>query len=100
MINDSSLERWGRLENKGLDQQFVQEIIKGSVSKDHVHLFVSIPPYLSISNLIWSLKEKTSEELLSEYKKLLRQFWGRHMQRRAYFAASSGNVTDKVLWST
>jgi uncharacterized protein YerC len=29
MINDSSLERWGRLEHKGLDQQFLQEIIKG-----------------------------------------------------------------------
>ena len=29
MINNSSLERWGRLENKGLDQQFVQEIIRG-----------------------------------------------------------------------
>ena len=29
MINDSSLERWGRLEHKGLDQQFLQKIIKG-----------------------------------------------------------------------
>ena len=26
------------------------EIIKGSISKDHVHLFISVPPYLSISN--------------------------------------------------
>lgn len=29
------------------------EIIKGSISKDHVHLFVSVPPYLSISDPIW-----------------------------------------------
>jgi uncharacterized protein YerC len=29
MINDSSLERWGRLEHKSLDQQFVREIVQG-----------------------------------------------------------------------
>jgi hypothetical protein len=29
MINNSSLDRWNRLESKGLDQQFVNEIIHG-----------------------------------------------------------------------
>jgi putative transposase len=28
------------------------EILKGHVSKDHVHLFVSVPPHLSVSQLI------------------------------------------------
>jgi putative transposase len=28
------------------------EIIKGSISKDHVHLFVSVPPHLSVSRLM------------------------------------------------
>ena len=44
------------------------EIIKGSIAKDHVHLFVSVPPYLSISKVMQSLKGKTSHKLLSEYK--------------------------------
>lgn len=26
-----------------------------------------------------------------------RQFWGRHIWARGYFAASSGNVTDEVI---
>jgi putative transposase len=73
------------------------EIIKGSISKDHVHLFVSVPPYLSISKLMQSLKGKTSYKLLSEYKDLSKQFWGRHIWGRGYFAASSGNVTDEVI---
>ena len=73
------------------------EIIKGSIAKDHIHLFVSVPPYLSISKLMQSLKGKTSHKLLSEYKELSRQFWGRHMWGRGYFAASSGNVTDEVI---
>jgi hypothetical protein len=29
MINNSSCERWDRLENKSLDQQFVREIVQG-----------------------------------------------------------------------
>ena len=29
MINNSSYERWDRLENKSLDQQFLQEIVRG-----------------------------------------------------------------------
>lgn len=73
------------------------DIIKGSISKDHVHLFISVPPFLSVSKLVQSLKGKTSYKLLSEYKELSRQFWGRHIWGRGYFAASSGTVTDEVI---
>ena len=73
------------------------EIVTGSISKDHVHLFVSVPPYLSISKLMQSLKGKTSYKLLSEYKEISRQFWGRLIWGRGYFAASSGNVTDEII---
>ena len=73
------------------------EIIKGHVSKDHLHLLVSVPPHISISKLLQRLKGKTSRKLLGEYKRLARQFWGRHLWARGYFAASSGNVTDDVI---
>ncbi len=73
------------------------DIITGSISKDHVHLFLSVPPFLSVSKLMQSLKGKTSYKLLSEYKELSKQFWGRHIWGRGYFAASSGNVTDEVI---
>ena len=73
------------------------EIIKGHVSKDHVHIFVSSPPHMSISQLVQSIKGKTSRKLMMEYKSLNRTFWGRHIWARGYFAASSGNVTDEVI---
>ena len=73
------------------------EIIKGHVSKDHVHLLVSVPPYLSVSKIMQSIKGKTSRKLLMEFKTLSKQFWGRHLWARGYFAASSGNVTDEVI---
>jgi putative transposase len=73
------------------------EIIKGHVSKDHVHLFVSVPPQLSISKVMGRIKGKTSRKMLNEYRRLSKEFWGRHLWARGYFAASSGNVTDEVI---
>ena len=73
------------------------EILKGHVSRDHVHVLLSVPPHLSVSQLVQSLKGKTSRKLLMEYKSLSRAFWGRHIWARGYFVASSGNVTDEVI---
>lgn len=73
------------------------EILKGHVSKDHVHLFVSAPPYISVSKLMQYLKGKTSRKMMMEFAVLRRQFWGRHIWARGYFVASSGNVTDEVI---
>ena len=73
------------------------DILKGHVSKDHVHLFVSIPPQLPVSKLAGRVKGKTSRKLLAENRRLAKEFWGRHLWARGYFAASSANVTDEVI---
>jgi putative transposase len=73
------------------------QIIRGHVSKDHVHIMVSVPPYISVSKLVQSLKGRTSRKLLDEYKSLKRAFWGQHLWARGYFVASSGNVTDEII---
>lgn len=72
-------------------------IMKGHVAKDHLHLFVSIPPQVTISRLIQWLKGKTAYKLLGEFPHLQKQFWGRHLWARGYFCCSSGNVTDEVI---
>ena len=72
-------------------------ILRGHVSKDHVHMFVSKPPRLSESKLVQRIKGKTSYKMMREFKTLQQQFWGRHLWARGYFVASSGNVTDEVI---
>ncbi len=39
-------------------------ILKGHISKDHVHLLVSIPPRVTISRLVQRLKGKSAYKLL------------------------------------
>ena len=73
------------------------EILRGHVSKDHVHLFVSCPPYISPSGLMQKVKGKSSRKLLMEFSHLRKTFWGRHLWARGFFVASSGNVTDEVI---
>jgi putative transposase len=73
------------------------QIIKGHVSKDHVHMFVSIPPQVTISRLMQWLKGKTAHHLMAEFPHIKKQFWGRHLWGRGYFCCSSGNVTDEMV---
>lgn len=73
------------------------QILKGHVSKDHVHIFISTPPQFSISKVAQYLKGKTSRKLLQEFKRLNKQFWGQHLWSRGYFAVSSGTITDELI---
>ena len=72
-------------------------IVKGHVSKDHVHLLVSVPPKLSVSELVKRLKGRSSRKMLEEFGELRKLYWGRHLWARGYFAASTGNVTDEII---
>lgn len=72
-------------------------IMRGHVSRDHVHLFVSAPPQLSVSQLLQYIKGKSSRQLQQEYPSLRKRYWGRHLWARGYFCATSGTVTDEML---
>jgi putative transposase len=82
---------------RGICKEHEVEIIKGHISQDHIHLFVSVPPHLAISKLVQYLKGKSSYKMLAEHKQLSKMFWGRHLWGRGYFVATSGNITDEVI---
>ncbi len=50
------------------------EILAGHVGCDHIHLLVSVPPYLSASKLVQYLKGNSSRKLQMEYKEPNKQF--------------------------
>ena len=72
-------------------------IVSGHVSVDHVHLLVSVPPQIAVSELVQRLKGRSSRRLLDEFGELKRQYWGGHLWARGYFAVSTGNVTDEII---
>ena len=73
------------------------QILAGNIRMDHVHMLLSIPPQLSISKLLQRLKGTSSRKLLQQNKRLQKEYWGRHLWARGYFAVSTGNVTDEII---
>ncbi len=71
-------------------------IYAGAINREHIHMLIGIPPYLSVSRAVQFLKGKSSHKLLSEYASLKKRYWGQHLWARGYWVASSGNVTDEV----
>ena len=72
-------------------------ILKGVISKDHVHIHIEYSPSKSISNLVKRLKGRTSRRLQEEYPELGKKYWGRHFWAIGYGVWSTGNITDKMV---
>ena len=73
------------------------QILKGVVSKDHVHIHIEYPPSLSVSNLVKRLKGRTSRILQNEFPGLKQKYWGRHFWAVGYGAWSTGQITDEMV---
>ena len=73
------------------------EIIRGNVASNHVHIYVSVPPFLSISKLIQLIKGKSSRKIQQEFPELRKRYWGQHFWAIGYFVRTTGNVTDEMI---
>ena len=73
------------------------QIVKGVLSTDHVHMFVSIPPHLALSKAMQRIKGRSSRRIQMEYPELRKRYWGRRFWARGYFSTTSGNVTDDII---
>jgi putative transposase len=73
------------------------QILKGVVSKVHVHMYIEYPPSISLSMLVKKLKGKTSRLLQIEFPKLKQRYWGRHFWAVGYGAWSTDNISDEMV---
>ena len=71
-------------------------IIEGAVCIDYVHLCVSIPPKISISNFMGYLKGKSALMIYDKHpgqrSKYNKSFWA-----RGYYVATIGNITEEAI---
>lgn len=73
------------------------KIIKGSISKEHVHMLVSCPSTLSPSRIVQYLKGRSSHLIQDEFPELKKRYWGQHIWSRGYFCATIGNVDEETI---
>jgi putative transposase len=78
-------------------EAFELRIVRGVVSKDHVHILVSAPPTLAPSEIMRRIKGRTSSRLFEEFSHIKKRYWGRHFWARGYFCATVGQMTDETI---
>ena len=72
------------------------DIIDGAVCIDHVHLCVSIPPKLSVSDFMGYLKGKSALMIFDMHPELASK-WDRTFWARGYYVCTVGNLTEDAI---
>lgn len=68
------------------------------VSQDHVHIFCSFPPRLSITQVVTRFKSLSARAIFKEHPQVKRQLWGGEFWEDGYFARTVGDkVTAEVI---
>ncbi len=67
------------------------EVIELNIQNDHVHLLVKVPPKVSISSLMGTVKGKTAIQIFHCFPGLKKKpYWGNHFWARGYCVDTVG----------
>ena|ERR1043165_1074726 len=73
------------------------EVIELNVRVDHIHLVASIPPKVSVSEVMGLVKGKLAIKLFKSYPALRKKpYWGNHFWARGYFVNTVGMDEDVI----
>ena len=72
-------------------------LLEGKICKDHVHMYVSIPPKLSISEFMSYFKGKSALMFYDRHPELCPKYGDRHLWARGYYVSTVGNVNEDTI---
>ncbi|MDT2526001.1 IS200/IS605 family transposase [Enterococcus raffinosus] len=72
------------------------EILEANACKDHIHLLVSIPPKLSVSQFIGYLKGKSSLMIFDRHAELKYRYGNRKFWCKGYYVDTVGRNKEKI----
>ena len=73
------------------------EVVELNIQDDHVHLLVMIPPKISVSDFVGTVKGRTAIRVLNKFRELKQKpYWGNHFWARGYCVDTVGLDEDKI----
>ena len=66
------------------------EIIEAEACPDHIHMLVSIPPYMSVAQFVGTLKSKSALMIFDRHANLKYKYGNRHFWCRGYYVDTVG----------
>ncbi|MHB9143068.1 MAG: IS200/IS605 family transposase, partial [Paludibacter sp.] len=74
------------------------DILNLEVMPDHVHLFVSVKPYISPTDVVKTVKSITAIWIFKQFPGLKkRKFWGSGLWSKGYYIGTAGNVSAETI---
>ena len=82
---------------RAFSQQQHCEVIELSIQVDHVHLLVMIPPKVSVSNFVGTVKGRTAIRVFNKFRDLKQKpYWGNHFWVEGYCVDTVGLDADMI----
>ena len=72
------------------------EIIEAEACVDHIHMLVSIPPYMSVAQFVGTLKSKSALMIFDRHANLKYRYGSRNFWARGYFVDTVGK-NEKMI---
>lgn len=72
-------------------------LIEGKVCVDHIHMYVAIPPKLSVSEFMSYLKGKSALMFFDRHPELRPKYSDRRFWARGYYVGTVGNVNEDTI---
>ena len=72
------------------------EIIEAEACPDHIHMLVSIPPYISIAQFVGFIKGKSSLMIFDRHANLKYKYGNRNFWCRGYYVDTAGKNTAAI----
>lgn len=72
------------------------EILEANACPDHIHMLVSIPPKISVSNFIGYLKGKSSLMIFDKHANLKYKYGNRHFWCKGYYVDTVGRNKEAI----
>ena len=72
------------------------EIHEAEACPDHIHLLVSIPPHLSVSQFVGYLKGKSALMIFDRHANLKYRYGNRHFWCRGYYVDTVGRNKERI----
>ena len=72
------------------------EIIEAEACRDHIHMLVSIPPYMSVAQFMGTLKSKSALMIFDRHANLKYKYGNRNFWCRGYYVDTVGK-NEKMI---
>ena len=82
---------------RAFTEQQHSEIVELNIQLDHVHLLVLVPPKVSLSDFVGTVKGRTAIRVLNKFKQLKKKpYWGNHFWAKGYCVDTVGLDAEMI----